>query len=164
MCQTLLWPGHFTSQPPFSHMPAGARGRRHGGQEAQGRGGPVDNHAEISYRWLAVNFVVKLLLKLVVRWINAHPASAFSRFMLKPRGPRTDVARMDRWQRLTSALAFLLWGCLFLGLWLLTAYLTFGLGFLSPNNPVVGVLIFGLALLSGCGLLGGLYLLLRVLV
>jgi hypothetical protein len=47
---------------------------------------------------------------------------------------------------------------------LLTAYLTFGLGLLSPDNPVVAVPIFGLALLSGCGFLGGLYLLLRVLV
>jgi hypothetical protein len=42
--------------------------------------------------------------------------------------------------------------------------LTFGLGLLSPDNPVVAALIFGLALLSGCGFLGGLYLLLRVLV
>jgi len=71
---------------------------------------------------------------------------------------------MNRLQRLTSALVFLLWGCLFLGLWLLTAYLSFGLGFLSPDNPVVEGLIFGLALLSGCGFVGGLYLLLRVFV
>jgi len=70
---------------------------------------------------------------------------------------------MNRVQRLASALAFLLWGCLFLGLWLLTAYLTFGLRFLSPDNAVVQVLIFGLALLAGCGFVGGLYLLLRVI-
>jgi hypothetical protein len=111
-----------------------------------------------------VHFVVKLLLKLVVEWIKAHPDSAFSRSMLKQRGPRTDVARMNRLQRLSSAPVFLLWGCLFLGLWLLTAYLTFGLRFLSPDNPLVGALIFGLALLSGCGFIGGLYLLVRVLV
>ena len=111
-----------------------------------------------------MNFVVKLLLKAVVEWIKAHPDAAFSRFMLKQHGPRTDVARMNRLQRLASALVFLLWGCLFLGLWLLTAYLTFGLHFLSPDNAVVQVLIFGLALLAGCGLLGGLYLLVRVLV
>jgi hypothetical protein len=96
--------------------------------------------------------------------IHAHPDSAFSKFMLKQRGPRTDVAAMSRPQRLASALAFLLWGCLFLGLWLLTAYLTFGLGLFSPDNTVVQVLIFGLALLAGCGFLGGLYLLLRVLI
>ena len=112
--------------------------------------------------WL-VDYVVKMLLKAVVAWINAHPDSAFSRFMLKQRGPRTDVARMNRLQRLSSALAFLLWGCLFLGLWLLTAYLTFGLGFLSPDNPLVAVLMFGLTLPAGCGLVGGLYLLLRVI-
>ena len=111
-----------------------------------------------------MNFVVKLLLKVVVEWIKAHPDSAFSRFMLKQRGPRTDVARMSRVQRLSSALAFLLWGCLFLGLWLLIAYLTFGLGLFSPDRTVVQVLIFGLALLAGCGFGGGLYLLLRVIV
>ena len=113
--------------------------------------------------WL-VDYVVKMLLKAVVAWINAHPDSAFSRFMLKQRGPRTDVGRMNRLQRLSSALVFLLWGCLFLGLWMLTAYLTFGLGWLSPDNPVAQVLIFGLALLAGCGILGGLYLLVRVIV
>ena len=111
-----------------------------------------------------MHFVVKLLLKAVVEWIKGHPDAPFSRFMLKQRGPRTDVARMNRLQRLTSALVFLLWGCLFLGLWLLTAYLTFGLHSLSQDNPLVQVLIFGLALLAGCGLLGGLYLLLRVFV
>jgi hypothetical protein len=71
---------------------------------------------------------------------------------------------MSRGQRLASALVFLLWGCLFLGLWLLTAYLTFGLRELPQDSTVVQVLIFGLPLLSGCGLLGGLYLLLRVFV
>ena len=93
-----------------------------------------------------VGMVVEILLKAIVAWINAHPDSAFSRFMLKQHGPRTDVGRMSRLQRLASALAFLLWGCLCLGLWLLTAYLTFGLGLFSPNNTVVEVLIFGLAL------------------
>jgi membrane-anchored glycerophosphoryl diester phosphodiesterase (GDPDase) len=111
-----------------------------------------------------VNFVVKLLLKVVVEWIKAHPDSAFSRFLLKQRGPRTDVARMNRVQRLGSALVFLLWGCLLLSLWLLVGYLTFGLRFLSPDNPLVQVLVFGLALLSACGFLGGLYLLLRMFV
>ena len=111
-----------------------------------------------------MDFVVKLLLKAIFAWINAHPDAAFSRFMLKQRGPRTDVARMNRLQRLSSALAFLLWGCLFLGLWLLIAYLTFGLGFLSQDNPLVAVLMFGLTLLSGCGVVGGLYLLVRVFV
>lgn len=71
---------------------------------------------------------------------------------------------MNRLQRLGNALTFLLWGCLFLGLWLLMAYLTFGLGLLSRDNPLVEALIFGLALLAGCGFLGGLYLLLRVIV
>jgi hypothetical protein len=111
-----------------------------------------------------VDFLVKLLLKVLVGWINAHPNAPFSRFMLKQRGPRTDVGRMNRLQRLSSALVFLLWGCLFLGLWLLTAYLTFGLRLFSPDNLAVEVLIFGLALLAGCGFIGGLYLLLRVFV
>jgi len=110
-----------------------------------------------------VDAVVKLLLKLVVEWINAHPDAAFSRFMLKQRGPRTDLARMNRVQRLGSALVFLLWGCLFLGLGLLTAYLTFELSLFSPDNLVVQVLLFSLALLAGGGLVGGLYLVVRVL-
>ena len=70
---------------------------------------------------------------------------------------------MSRVQRLASALAVLFWGCLFLGLWLAVGYLTFGLHFLSRDNPMVEALIFGLALLAGCGFVGGLYLLLRVL-
>jgi hypothetical protein len=111
-----------------------------------------------------VELVAKLLLKAIVGWINSHPNSAFSRFMLKQRGPRTDVARMNRSHRLASALAFLLWGCVFLGLWLLIGYPTFGLGLLSQDNVVVEVLMFGLALLAGCGFVGGLYLLLRVIV
>jgi hypothetical protein len=117
------------------------------------------SHAEVR----TVDFVVKLLLKVIVAWINAHPHSPFWWFMLKQRGPRTDVAAMSRVQRLASALAFPLWGSLFLGLWLLIAFLTFGLGFLSQDSPRVQGLIFGLALLAGCGFLGGLYLLLRVL-
>ena len=111
-----------------------------------------------------MSYLVELLLKVIVKWINAHPDSAFSRFMSKRRGPRTDVRSMNRLQRLTSALGFLLWGCLFLALWLMTAYLTFGLKLLSPEHPVVQVLIFGLALLSGVGVIGGIYLLLRVIV
>ena len=67
-------------------------------------------------------------------------------------------------QRLGSAVVFLISGCLSLGLWLLVAYLTFGRGFFSQDNPVVQFLIFGLALLAGGGFLGGLYLLLRVIV
>ena len=111
-----------------------------------------------------MDFVTKLLLKVIVGWIKAHPDSPFSRFMLKQRGPRTDIARMNRSHRLASALAFLLWGCVFLGLWLLIGYLTFGVGLLSQDNVVVQVLILGLALLAGCGFVGGLYLLMRVIV
>jgi len=59
---------------------------------------------------------------------------------------------------------FLLWGVLFLGLWTLVAYLTFGVGLFSQDSIVIQVLIFGLALLAGCGLIGGLYLLVRVIV
>jgi hypothetical protein len=112
----------------------------------------------------AVDLLIKLLLKAIVGWINAHPNAPFSRFMLKQRGPRTDVVRMTRPQRVASALVFLLWGCLFLGIWLLTAYLTFGLSLFSADNVVVMILLFGLALLAGCGFLGGLLLLVRLFV
>lgn len=111
-----------------------------------------------------MHVIVKLLLNLVIRWIHAHPGSAFSRFMLKPRGPRTDVARMTRLQRLGSALGFLLWGGLFLGLWLLVAYLSFGLRVLPHENSLVGAALFGLAIMSGIGLVGGVYLLVRVVI
>jgi hypothetical protein len=111
-----------------------------------------------------MDLLVKFLLQGVVEWINAHPRSPFSRFMLKQRGPRTEVRSMTRLQRLTSALTFLLWGCVFLGLWLVTAYLAFGLRLVTPDNLVVQVLLFGLALLSGIGILGGIYLLFRMIV
>jgi hypothetical protein len=55
-----------------------------------------------------VDLIIKLLFNSIVGWINAHPASPFSRFMLRQHGPRTDVARMSRVQRLASALVFLL--------------------------------------------------------
>jgi hypothetical protein len=111
-----------------------------------------------------VDLIVKLLLKTMVGWINSHPDAALSRFMTRQRGPRTDVARMSRVQRLAGALVFLASGGVFLGLWLLIAYLTFGLGVFSPDNALVQALIFGLALLAGGGFVGGLYLLMRVLI
>jgi hypothetical protein len=40
-----------------------------------------------------MHFVVRLLLKVVVEWIKAHPDEAFSRFMLKQRGPASTVLR-----------------------------------------------------------------------
>lgn len=107
--------------------------------------------------------LVKLLLKALVEWIQANPDTAFSRFMTKQRGPRTDVNSMNRLQRLASALTFLLWGCLFAGLWMLIAYLALGLRLISPDHPVVQVLLFGLALLAGVGVIGGVYLLVRVI-
>jgi uncharacterized membrane protein (DUF485 family) len=71
---------------------------------------------------------------------------------------------MNRLQRLSSALVILLRGCLFLALWLLTSYSAFWLGCFSLDKAVVAVLVFALALFAGCGLIGGLYLLLRVFV
>ena len=109
-----------------------------------------------------MDLLVKLLMKAVVAWINAHPNARFSRFMVKQRGPRTDVRSMNRLQRLTSAMAFLFSGCLFLGVWLLTAYLTFELKVLPQDNNAVGALLFGLAVLTGIGVVGAVYLLLRV--
>jgi hypothetical protein len=111
-----------------------------------------------------VDLIVKLLLKAIVGWIKAHPDSAFSRFMVRQRGPRTDVAAMSRAQRLASGLAFSLFGCAFLAIWLLVGYVTFGLHLWSEDNVVVQALLFGLALLAGCGFVAGLYLLLRVVV
>ena len=107
--------------------------------------------------------LVKLLLKVVVEWIHAHPDAAFSRFMLKQRGPRTDVRSLNRVQRLASALGFLVWACVFFGLWLLMAWLTFGLGLFPADHVLVQVLNIGLAMLAGIGFVAGIYLLLRVI-
>jgi hypothetical protein len=111
-----------------------------------------------------VHLIAELLLRALLGWVRAHPHSALSRFMLKQRGPATNVRSMNRLQRLASALVFLFWGVVFLGLWLLTAYMAFGLHAVSPDLVIVQFLIFGLALLSGMGFLGGIYLLVRVVV
>ena len=71
---------------------------------------------------------------------------------------------MTRLQRLGSSFVFLLWGCLLLGLWLLTSYLTFGVGLLPRESALVGAILFGLAVLTGIGFLGGFYLLVRVFI
>jgi hypothetical protein len=44
-----------------------------------------------------VHLIVELLLKAMLGWINAHPHSAFSRFMLKQRGPATNVRSFIYW-------------------------------------------------------------------
>lgn len=110
-----------------------------------------------------MDVLVKFLFRLVADWIAAHPEAAFSRFMTKPQGSPTDVRRMTRVQRLASAVTFLLWGCAFLGLQAVTALLTSRLGLLSAENPLVQAVMFATTFLAGGGLLGGIYLLVRVL-
>ena len=111
-----------------------------------------------------MDVIVKPLFKLVTDWIAAHPEASFSRFMTKPQGPPAEVRRMTRVQRLGSAVTFLLWGCAFLGLHAATAFLTSRLGLLSADNPLVQTVMFATTFLAGGGLLGGIYLLVRVFV
>lgn len=108
--------------------------------------------------------LVKLLLDAIVRWIHAHPQSAFSRHMLKDRGPRTDTRRMTRLDRLKSGLAYLSWAVLLAGVWLLISYLVFGKGLFSPDSPMFMVVFMGVFFAAAICLVAGLYLLLRVLV
>jgi len=108
--------------------------------------------------------LVKLLLELLLEWIRTHPNAAFSRVMLRSRGPRTVVSRMRPWERLGSALTLLLWGIVLSGVWLLLAYVTFGLKLFSADSEFVQATLFGLAILAGGGLVGGLYLLARVFI
>ena len=108
-----------------------------------------------------MEWLVKILLEAVIVWIEAHPDAALSRFVLKRRGPRTDVRAMNRLQRLISGLSFLCWGALFFGLWLLTAYLTFEIKLFSPDEALTQVMLIGLAVATGMGGVAGVYLLLR---
>ena len=71
---------------------------------------------------------------------------------------------MSRIERLRSALSFIFWGIAFLGAWLLLAYSIFELKTLPQDNAIVLGIFFGLAIFAGIGLVGGIYLLLRVVV
>ncbi len=79
--------------------------------------------------------------------------------MLKERDPRLHPDLEGRVKRMGSALAFLLLALLFLGLSLLSAYLSVDLHWFSRENPLVPGTIFGFALLSGCAFVGSIYLL-----
>jgi hypothetical protein len=111
-----------------------------------------------------VHYLVEYLLDWLLEWIHEHPDSPFSRFMLKRRGTRTDVRGMTRIERLKSALIFLFWGVLFAALWAGFSYLVFGLKLISPDNPATMVVVIGLVFAAGIGLVGGLYLLIRVII
>jgi hypothetical protein len=110
-----------------------------------------------------MDFLIKMILKQVLQWMQAHPDAPFTRFMRATRGPRQDVRSMTRIERLRSALSFLLWGLVFFAASLLLAYSTFALKLFSQDNVIVLVLSFGLVIFAGIGLIGGLYLLVRVI-
>lgn len=110
-----------------------------------------------------MDILIKLLLKGLLQWIKDNPDSAFSRFMTRQRGLRTDVPRMTRAERLASGLAFLLLGALSAGCWLLLGYFMFELRLLTPENPIALTALIAFTFFTGMGILGGAYLLLRVL-
>lgn len=111
-----------------------------------------------------MDHLVKFLLGALVGWINRNPDTPFSRFMLKQRGPRTDVKAMNRLERLKSALVFFLWGVVFALLWMGFAYVMFGLKLAGEEeNPAIMIILASLAIFAGIGLVSGLYLLIRVI-
>ena len=110
-----------------------------------------------------MKMLVDLALKRVVAWIRDNPDSPFSRFMLAERGPRQDVARMTRLERLKSALSYLFWGIFNLILLFAVPFAMLKLG-VPEGNPVFLAVIFALTFSTGIGLLAGLYLIVRTIV
>ena len=109
---------------------------------------------------LCVQVLVKLLLRSFVEWVHRHPDRPVARFMLQQVGPRTDVRRMNRLERVQAGLGFLLWGVFFTGLWFLPVFVT------DPRQIPVDSVIFPLwmfatTILAGMGYVAGIYLLIR---
>jgi hypothetical protein len=110
-----------------------------------------------------ISGLVEFLLDWMVELIHEHPDAPFSRFMMKRRSARTDVPGMTRMERLKSALVFLFWGFLFAALWAGFGYIVFGLKLINPENPITMVVTISLVFAAGIGIVGGLYLLIRVI-
>jgi hypothetical protein len=107
--------------------------------------------------------LISLFIDMIVDWIRAHPEAPFSKFMLKNRGPGTDVVRMPRLVRLKNALIWLSWGVLFFALLTLIAYLAFGLKLVNENNVVFLGCFFMLVFATMICLAAGIWLLVRVI-
>jgi len=113
---------------------------------------------------LQMRTIVELVLHAVIKWIEAHPDSAFSRFMVARRGPRTDTIRMTKLERFKSGLTFLFWGFLSLGVAAILAYGVWEMKVLSPDNVIFLVIIFSLTLWTIVCIAAGLCLLVRAII
>ena len=108
--------------------------------------------------------VVMLILRSLIRWIRDNPESRVTRFMLAPRGPRTDPGSMTRIDRLKSSLTFLLWGAVFFGLLTAWSYACIEWNMVDSDGPLFMAILFGLVIFAGMGIVGGFYMLLRDLI
>lgn len=106
--------------------------------------------------------LVKLLLRAFIGWIHRNPDRRLARFMLQQVGPRTDVRRMNRLERVQAGLGFLLWGLVFAGLWTLPIFLTDPRK-IPADSVIFPLWLFATTILAGIGFVAGIYLLIRAL-
>lgn len=105
--------------------------------------------------------IADLLLRLLIAWIRAHPDAAFSRFMTASRGPRTDLSRMSRIERLRSGLVFLAWGILSFLVVVLLAWLTWERHVFNDGSALFMTVYMALVFSTFICLLAALILLVR---
>lgn len=113
---------------------------------------------------LQMRTLVELVLQADIKWIEAHPDAAFSRFMVARRGPRTDTVRMTKLERFKSGLTFLCWGFLSLGAAAILGYVVWVLKLLSPDTVIFLVIVFSLTLWTMVCVAAGLCLLVRAII
>jgi hypothetical protein len=107
--------------------------------------------------------IALFLLRQFIQWINKNPDTPFSRYMLAPHGPNTDIKNMTRLDRLKSAISFFLWGLFIAAALLIVSYMTFGLEWFSAENKFVLAIIFVLFVSSAVSIVGSIYLLVRII-
>ncbi len=110
-----------------------------------------------------MELVLHFLMRLLMRWLVAHQDTWWGRFLLKQRGPRQDVTRMTRRQRLRSARSFLLFGVVSGALFAVSGYLSAKLG-LDRHEAIYMCIIWFLGIFTLMGLGGGIYLFAHVLI
>ena len=108
--------------------------------------------------------VIDILMNCLISWIETHPDSRFSQFMKKDRGPRSDVTRMSRLDRLKSALTYLFMALLSFIVLGAIAFIGGRYNAISPDHAIFfGILMVNLLWALIC-LFAGLYLLVRILI
>jgi hypothetical protein len=111
-----------------------------------------------------MRILVELVVHAVVKWIEAHPDAAFSRFMVARHGPRTDTVRMTKLERFRSGITFLSWAIDSFCIAGILAYVVWGLNWLSQDNAIFLFTFFSLTLWAIVCLAAGLCLLVRAII